>query len=274
MQPAGQTAEGAVVERSLVARAYALGDRLATRDLPARTAESAAPLTLRTAGGGRAILFRFGAAVFLGVSPEDETALLGELRARVPDPYEPPEREDIEVLIARGATEGADPAGRVVLRDFDLGRAQVVASVLAKSATLAHHERRLASTFDRVEALALRLRSPRRPARSRELIRQIGDVLVTRVRMVGRVEIGEKPEITWDDPGLYRLYERLAGEFELRERDRALSRKLDLVSDIARTYLEMIHSRAALRLEWYIVVLILVEIVLSLYGMFGPTSPW
>ena len=43
-------------------------------------------------------------------------------------------------------------------------------------------------------------------------------------RMVGRVEVAEKPEIVWDDPRLDRLYERLATEYELRDRDRALSR--------------------------------------------------
>jgi len=84
---------------------------------------------------------------------------------------------------------------------------------------------------------------------------------------VGRVEVTEKPEIVWDDPELDRLYERLATEYELRDRDRALSRKLDLISRTAETYLDLINARQTLRVEWYIVILIVMEIVLSLYEM-------
>jgi uncharacterized Rmd1/YagE family protein len=79
--------------------------------------------------------------------------------------------------------------------------------------------------------------------------------------MVGRVEVGEKPAMTWDEPELDRLYERLAQEFELPDRDRALTRKLEVISDVAGTYLELLDTRKSHRLEWYIVILIVAEIV-------------
>lgn len=259
----------AKTSRRIGARAHALGSRLSIRELPGRAAEAVAPLILPAGKHGRMVPFRFGAVVFLAVAPDEEQSWLDRLAEHVVDPFRRPGREDAEIIVDPTVPEGPDPQGRIVLHDLDAGRAQVVASVLAKSAALAHHEENLAATFDRVEALAVRLRGSRRWTRSRDLLRQIGSVLVTQARMVGRVEVSEKPEITWDDPGLDRLYERLAAEFELGDRDRALSRKLELISDIAGTYLELIHSRASLRLEWYIVILILVEIALSLYEMFG-----
>jgi uncharacterized Rmd1/YagE family protein len=85
---------------------------------------------------------------------------------------------------------------------------------------------------------------------------------------VGRVEVAEKPEIVWDDAALDRLYEHLAAEYELRDRDRALTRKLEVASRTVETYLDMLQHRQTLRVEWYIVTLILVEIVLvMLYPM-------
>jgi uncharacterized Rmd1/YagE family protein len=105
------------------------------------------------------------------------------------------------------------------------------------------------------------------PASGKDLVREIGEVMLIRTRMVGRVEVSEKPEITWDDSELDRLYERLATEFELRDRDRALSRKLELISDVASTYLELLDTRKSRRLEWYIVILILVEIVLFVWEL-------
>jgi uncharacterized Rmd1/YagE family protein len=64
---------------------------------------------------------------------------------------------------------------------------------------------------------------------------------------------------------LDRLYERLATEYELRDRDLALARKLDLIARTAETYLDLVNHRQALRVEWYIVILIVAEIVLSLW---------
>ena len=74
-------------------------------------------------------------------------------------------------------------------------------------------------------------------ARSKELLRHIGDVLLIQQKMVGRVETGEKPELLWEHPELERLYMRLAEEYELRDRDRALDRKLDVISRTVETIL-------------------------------------
>jgi uncharacterized Rmd1/YagE family protein len=58
---------------------------------------------------------------------------------------------------------------------------------------------------------------------------------------------------------------RLREEYELRERYRALEHKLDLISRTAETVLELIHNKRSSRVEWYIVILIMVEIVLYLF---------
>jgi uncharacterized Rmd1/YagE family protein len=86
--------------------------------------------------------------------------------------------------------------------------------------------------------------------------------------MVGRVEVGEKPEVLWERPDLERLYERLKDEFEVDERHRALERKLVLISRTAETGLDLLHNRSSLRVEWYIVILIVIEIVLLVWDMF------
>jgi len=100
-----------------------------------------------------------------------------------------------------------------------------------------------------------------------ELIEEMRDALSIQIQTIGRVEMTEKPEMLWEDPHLDRLYEHLSVEFELRDRDKALSRKLALISDSASTSLELIHTRQSLRVEWYIVILIVIEIVLIVYEL-------
>jgi len=49
----------------------------------------------------------------------------------------------------------------------------------------------------------------------------------------------------------------------------ALAGKLRLISDTLQTALNVLQQKSSLRMEWYIVVLILVEILLTLYQMFS-----
>jgi uncharacterized Rmd1/YagE family protein len=119
---------------------------------------------------------------------------------------------------------------------------------------------------NRVEPLAAQMQGgASRPVARRSLLREIGEVLLVQTRMVGRVEVAEKAEITWERPDLDRLYERFSTEYGLRDRDVALSRKLDLISETSRTLLDLVQHRQMLRVEWYIVILIVFEVLLSLY---------
>ena len=54
----------------------------------------------------------------------------------------------------------------------------------------------------------------------------------------------------------------------VRERQLALERKLDLLSNTVGTLLSLLQDRRTLRVEWYIVILIIIEIMLTLYEQF------
>jgi hypothetical protein len=105
-------------------------------------------------------------------------------------------------------------------------------------------------------------------SQSRELLRQLGTTLLVQHKIVGRVEIIDKPELLWESPQLEKLYLRLEDEYEIRERHNALERKLELITQTAQTVLEFMQHSSSQRVEWYVVILIVVEIVLSLYEIF------
>lgn len=252
----------------IAARALLLGERLDTRSLESGQALGTAPLALSIPGGGVAVLFRYGVVVLFGVVNDAAQSFLGSLRPFVSEPFAAPEQEEAQISVRAGADQVVDAGGTIVLREQSVERLQLVADVLAKNLVLAHYEARIATTFDRIEPLAATLRKKGRAgARSRELLHQIGDVLTTQQRMVGRVETGEKPELLWENPELERLYMRLADEYELRERDRALDRKLDVISRTLETLLGLVQTRSSARVEWYILFLIVAELVLAIYSL-------
>ena len=250
-------------------RALLLGERLDTRALERDKPLGVAPLTVEIPGGGGvAVVFRYGAVVLFGPPNAALDDFVAGLRPLVTAAFPVPERDDARLLIRPDAEQHVDLAGNIFLREKTTESLQVVADVLAKGLVLSHYETRIADIFDGIEPLAATLREKGRAgARGKELLRHIGDVLLMQQKMVGRVETGEKPELLWDHPELERLYVRLAEEYELRDRDRALDRKLDVISRTVETLLGLVQARSSLRVEWYIVLLIVAELALSIYPL-------
>lgn len=253
---------------SMPVRALLLGERLDTRGLERDDTIATNPLTLRIGRNGIAFLFRYGVAVFAGLSAIEEDEVVRSLRPRISEPAAAPETDQIQILIRPGGEDQVDPSGAILLREASPERLQIVANVLSKSLILSHYETRIANAFDQIEPLAERLqRTGRSGYQARQLLQQIGRVLLTQQRMVGRAEMEEKPDVLWDHPELERLYARLEDEYELAERSRALEAKLVLVSDTVGTVLDLVQNQRATRLEWYIIGLIVIEILLSVGDM-------
>ncbi len=253
----------------IMLRALLLGQRLETRGLEHRDTIALLPLTFRVGQRGLAYLFRYGVIVFAGLSAAEEAAVLESLRGRILEPLATPETDQIAILLDPDGEDRIEPSGAVALKDASSERLQIVATVLSKSVVLAHHESQIAATFDRIDPLAMDLKRKGRGGREvRQLIRQIGDILLTQHRMIGRVAIEDKPDVLWDRPQLERLYARLEDEYELIERSQAIERKLTLVGETVQVLLELVQNQRSVRLEWYIISLIFIEILLSLYQMF------
>lgn len=244
-------------------KALLLGGRIETRGLVGED-RTTSPLMLRLDGGGSAFIFRYGAIVFCNVEPAAETALLHSLELRTSDRLDIPEIEETLLKVQPELDDLSAAGGAISLRDTAAERLQIVAHVLAKSLVLAHYEAKISSVFDQIDPLADRLmRKGRTGGRIRDLLQKIGYVLLTQQRMVGRVEVEEKPDALWDHPELERLYARLEDEYELRERSRAIERKLALVENTVSSLLELVQDKRSTRLEWYVIILIIIEIALS-----------
>jgi uncharacterized Rmd1/YagE family protein len=249
-------------------RACLLGERLHLRGLY-EPPMALGPLTLPAGAAGLAMLLRYGAVVLFNVTDDEQKAFLKELRARVERPLRRMETEDAQLLPVAKQAEGVTPEG-IGVSDMALPRLQLIATVLARSVALAYYETAMADAFDLIEPLALKLERPRGGGRRlRELLRHIGGALLVQHRMTGRIEIQDKPDLLWDHPELERLYRRLENEYELEERGTVLERKLALIARTAETALDLIQNRSMLRVEWYIVALILLNLLLYVYDILG-----
>jgi uncharacterized Rmd1/YagE family protein len=218
--------------------------------------------------GGLAILFRYGSIVFFDVLLAQQQQFLDDLAPLVLQPYDRPETEEIRVSISKEGSEG-EVGDTVILKDASLERLQAMAAVLSKSVALAQYEADVAANFELIEPFAVQLEQSGRGGQNmRLLLRHIGRGLLDELKMVARVEVIDRPELIWDHPELEQLYLRLEDEFELEERAAILDRKLELISRTVGTVLDLLQKRRSVRVEWYIVVLIVMELALTLYQLF------
>jgi uncharacterized Rmd1/YagE family protein len=252
--------------RSIKVRALYLGERLDVRTLEhAARLSSTLPLTIQVGTQGAAVLMRYGAVVLFHVPPLDEVGLLQQLAPLVGEPEAKPEVEEVEVRVA--SVDGFE-SGTIQVVSWSVDRLQIIAENLARSVALARYEAEVRGSFAAIEPIAKNLQSRGGGRRlEQQLLRDLGGAILIQHAMAGRVEMGDKPDLLWDRPDLERLYLRLEDEYELRERDRVLERKLALISSTSESLLNLVDNRQSNRLEMYIIALIVLELLLSVWGL-------
>ncbi len=245
-------------------RALLLGDRLDLKLFKIEDCLATTPLTLQVdASGGIAVLFRYGVVVLFGVHTMDEVRFIESLKHLLTNAYVAPETEELE-LHSGNSIIGVQ-SGVVTLDEISLEKLQLIVDALSKNLVLTLYEKKVAGEFDKIEPLAQELATHGKvSADTKKLLQKIGSMLLIEHRMVGRAEIGDRPETLWDFPQLEGLYAALEDEFELKERQSALDRKLGLISDTAQTLADVWDNKQLHKLEWYVIGLILFEIVISL----------
>jgi uncharacterized Rmd1/YagE family protein len=264
--PVAESPPAPIARRQRV-RAVLTGDRLNPTGIESREMVSTAPAAFRI-HEGLAVLFRYGVVVLIGLDHDEEAAFLTALKPRISGEFSRYEEEDAEVELYE-KEEGIQPGGPIRVTAFSDDHLLVIADVLAKSAVLAHDERRVAAVFEVIEPFARRLAEHGRTPRIRKpILKVIGNALLVQQRVSGRVAVVEKPDALWERHDLERLYARLEDEYELKERVEGLDRKLKVISETATALTDIIDTRRSLRLEWAIVLLIVFEIVLTLYQYF------
>ena len=254
--------------KTITVRARLFGQSIEPRLITGRRVVARDPTTVATDGGGYLVLYRYGVVVFFNTTAEEEIAFLQQLFPLVSDADSSASIETLDIEVVPASNDSFEE-GKLIIPDAEIPRLQVVADILAKSVFLDDYEQRATQAFDRIEPLAEDMQSAGHlPRRSHRLLRHVGEILQLQHRIVARAQVGEKPDVLWYNPELERLWHRLENEYEIGERQLALERKLDLLSNTVGTLLSLLQDRRTLRVEWYIVILIIIEIMLTLYEQF------
>ena len=138
----------------LTARALIVGERIDTAGLERPDMISSLPLAFRVGPTGMAALFRFGAAVMVGLTPLEEEDTLARLKSRVTGARARGDDETAVFEIAPEDETSSGAGGPIQIKNLSPPRFLVIADALAKTVALARDEREVNKVFDVIEPFA------------------------------------------------------------------------------------------------------------------------
>lgn len=246
--------------------AYYLGSRIQMNEIEGiRNTDSRAYIIENK--DGAAYLFRYGVAILVNMTQEAELAFLEQhILPKVHNPITDVETEFTTIILDTNHSDSATFSS-VRIKSLDNVRLEIIADIIAKSVVLGYYEKQISDTFDKIDTLASHMQAGKYPTAkgAKEYLKHIGLTLSVQRNMVGRVEVTDKPEVLWDQPPeLHKFYSKLEDEYEIIERHEALKEKLEIIHRTAETMTDILQARQTHHVEWYIVILIVVDIVLGL----------
>lgn len=221
---------------------------------------------------GRLYLYTFGALVHQGVERIDP-AILKVLETATQRQFLPETEETYYLSVDPSREEGALSEGnvrvgwdRVVLPNDQPELVSAVSLLLGQSAALERYEQGADELIRLTLEISRKMEQRGRPPRAtRNELRRIGSLTSYRLELASLFYILDRPEETWEHQEVATLYDALFRNLELGERNAATLHKLQAVENVADTVINIWQGRVSNRLEWAIVLLIVVDILLALF---------
>ncbi len=227
-------------------------------------------LVARFDGTRWAIAYDFGALVFVGGEPAQQAPLLAAFSKQLKEPH--PLTETFSIDVEPNATFEVR-FDRVVSPQLNFEIVDIVALVLAQSVAMDYYAQDVAEIEEETDRIAAELRGLGRISRRvRSLQQFIGLCIATRNDVISTLALFDKPDSTWENEQLDRLWNGLHKMLELDDRYRALEAKLRMFQDNLIVLVDLARQRHTIALEWAVAILILMEMLLMVWQVLTTTG--
>ncbi|MEP5365226.1 MAG: RMD1 family protein [Reichenbachiella sp.] len=95
----------------------------------------------------------------------------------------------------------------------------------------------------------------------KNILKFVGKALNTQNRIAENLYIFDAPAVTWENEYLEQVNLSLSKHFELSSRYRSIDSTFNIIKDNLSAYLDLYHHKESSKLEWIIIILILVEVI-------------
>jgi uncharacterized Rmd1/YagE family protein len=218
-----------------------------------------------------AIAYDFGAVVFIGVDPTAQQRVVGNIAKKLSGEKHAPMTEDF--LIDTGGQGYEVRFDRVMVPKLTIEVADIVGLVLAQSVAMDYYGRDVDEIEAVTDQIAGVLREKGKLHRSvRDLSQFIGLCIATRNDIISTLALFDKPDATWENEQLDRLWNGLYRMLELDDRYRTLEAKLRMFQDNVVVLVDLARQRHTLALEFTVAILILLEMLIMIWQILSTTG--
>ena len=97
------------------------------------------------------------------------------------------------------------------------------------------------------------------------LLKYIGKVLNVKNSIVDNLYILDDPNLVWENEDLNILNRQLKSNFDINTRFKDLDYRLQIIEDNLTLFTDVLNVKESTRLEWVIIILIVIEILIDLF---------
>lgn len=211
---------------------------------------------------GDIFLFAYGAVVFWGFAQDKESSFLNEIK-----PFEEQGSDEIE---KDEFTYSYGDACKIIedeisLPDRDMLSKLAISQALAQSVKLSTFESAIQKTYNLSKQIPQDLAKNGKVSLSKkEIRRKMGELFIERNSINLHADVLDTPEFFWDYPELEPYYKITANYLDIKTRVEILNHRLDVVHELFQMLGTELYNQHATRLEFTIVLLIVIEVILTL----------
>jgi len=205
-------------------------------------------------------IFQYGMVSFFNHTEKEIQEVVDKIIKATKGPLSQTLTEKIQVEIRKD--ERKVDFDRVILPEFDTEAIRMVMLNASQSVALGRYgkitEQLLEETNEHTKYLE---EHGKLDIGGNKLKRFIGKVLNIKNQISENLYIFDAPDVTWENEKLNQLNQELKQTFDLKNRYRNVHERTEIIKENLELFKDIMYHRESSRLEWIIIILILVEVV-------------
>lgn len=263
--------ETIVVKAYDVASSYDLtaARKALERELKGKVLETN-PLLHQLSGSKMVAVFDYGSIVFFDAETNESSHIV-EMLKPFAKRLNKIVSEDEFILYRSPRAKKPEGTDELVIKEFNRDIALVVGTVLSRSVSVEYYEKLVGDALAQLEQPIASLQNTGKiPHTQRELTKKVGFALAVEQELAYALSMFDDPDIVWyGGKPIEELYRNLKREFDLEDRIHVIQQKVSIISRSSTFVISRIEGRRSQILEWIIILLILLEILLVVFGKMG-----
>ncbi|XP_040382899.1 protein RETARDED ROOT GROWTH, mitochondrial-like [Oryza brachyantha] len=220
------------------------------------------------------VVFQYGSAVLFNIADHEAEHYLDIIRKHASG-WLPEMRKDDYAVVEKPSLTTWMKGGLdyIVLKSLDTDGIRIISSVLGQSIALDHYIRQVDDMVEEfTEINRVMEKTGNFTMQRKKLFQLVGKANSNLADVIIRLGLFDRSEIAWKNSNYAQILEYLREEYELNQRFGSLDFKLKFVEHNIHFLQEVLQNRRSDLLEWGVIILLIIEIVISLYEIIKDSS--